>query len=64
MTKGAGSAVGNLNLGAMMEGATKAAGDAAKAAGEGASKAVEGASETLEKGMGDAGKSLKKLFGN
>ncbi len=64
MTKGAGSAVGALNLDKMMQGATKAAGDAAKAVTEGAAKAVGGAGETLEKGMGDAGKSLKKLFGN
>lgn len=60
MTKGAGSAVGALNLDKMMEGA----GEAAKAVTEGASKAVEGASETVGKGVEDAGKSLKKLFGN
>ena len=64
MTKGAGSAIGALNLDKMMEGATKAAGEAAKAVTEGASKAVEGVSETVGKGVEDAGKSLKKLFGN
>ncbi len=60
MTKGAGSAVGALNLEGMMEGATKAATEGAKAATEGA-KSV---GESLEKGMGEVGSGLKKLFGN
>ncbi|MBT3307314.1 MAG: hypothetical protein HN377_12655 [Alphaproteobacteria bacterium] len=68
LTKGAGSAVGALNLDKMMEGVTKGAQDAAKAIQEkttgAAGDAVKGAGETLEKGMGDAGKGLKKLFGN
>ncbi|NQU61437.1 MAG: hypothetical protein HQ512_09925 [Rhodospirillales bacterium] len=58
MTKGAGSAVGALNLDKMMEGATKGAKDAAKAVQEGASDA----GKVLEKGLGDAGSGLKKLF--
>ncbi len=60
MTKGAGSAIGALNLEGMMEGATKAAAEGAKAATEGA-KSV---GESLEKGMGEVGSGLKKLFGN
>ena len=59
MTKGAGSAVGALNLDKMMESVTKGAEGAAKAATEGA-KSV---GESLEKGMGEAGSGLKKLFG-
>ena len=71
LTKGAGSAVGALNLDKMMESVTKGAGEAAKAIQEKAKGALgsvgdatKGAGETLEKGMGDAGKSIKKLFGN
>ena len=60
MTKGAGSAVGALNLDKMMESVTKGAEGAAKAATEGA-KSV---GESIGKGMGEAGSSLKKLFGN
>ncbi|MBC8338620.1 MAG: hypothetical protein ISR51_02450 [Rhodospirillales bacterium] len=71
LTKGAGSAVGALNLDAMMKGAedaAKAIQDKTKGALEGVTKgtgdAAKGAGETLEKGLGDAGKGLKKLFGN
>ncbi|NQV83824.1 MAG: hypothetical protein HQ494_08400 [Rhodospirillales bacterium] len=68
LTRGAASAVGALNLDKMMEGVTKGAQDAAKALQDKtkgvAGDAVKGAGETLEKGIGDAGKGLKKLFGN
>jgi hypothetical protein len=67
LTKGAGSAVGALNLDKMMEGAgaaAKAIGDKAKDAMKGAGDVTKGAGETLGKGFGDAGKGLKKLFGN
>jgi hypothetical protein len=67
LTKGAGYAVGALNLDKMMEGAgaaAKAIGDKAKDAMKGAGDVTKGAGETLEKGFGDAGKGLKKLFGN
>ena len=53
MTKGVGSAVGALNLDKMTEGAAKAATEGAKSVGE-----------SIGKSMGEAGSSLKKLFGN
>ena len=67
LTKGAGSAVGALNLDKMMESAGEAAkmiGDKAKDAMKGAGDVTKGAGETLEKGLGETGKGLKKLFGN
>ena len=66
ITKGAGSAVGALNLDKMMESAgeaAKAIQEKAKDAMKGAGDVTKGAGETLEKGIGEAGSSIKKLFG-